>query len=81
MGFDRTAAKRPVNMTLNEGLVRQARGLTGNLSETVETLLARFVDAAEARDSRRQREIDEPIAATHAFLAKHGGWGDAFGSL
>ena len=81
MGFDRTAAKRPVNMTLNEDLVRQARGLTSNLSETVETLLAGFVDAAEVRDTRRQREIDEHIAASNAFIAKRGGWADEFGTL
>ncbi len=34
MGFDRTAPKRPVNMNLNEDLVRQASGLTSNFSET-----------------------------------------------
>jgi hypothetical protein len=32
--------KKQVNMTLSEDLVREARMLTGNLSETVEQLLA-----------------------------------------
>ena len=32
--------KKSVNMTLSEDLVREARTLTGNLSETVEQLLA-----------------------------------------
>ena len=81
MGFDRTAAKRPVNMTLNEDLVRQARGLTSNLSETVEILLAGFLDAAEARDARRQQEIEEHVVASNAFIAKHGGWADEFSTL
>jgi hypothetical protein len=30
-GYDRAAPKRPVNMTLNEDLVRRVRGLTANL--------------------------------------------------
>ena len=55
MGYDRTALKRPVNITLNEDHVRQARGLTSNLSETVESLLARFVEDSEAR-AVEQRE-------------------------
>lgn len=32
MGYDRTEPKRPVNMTLNEDLVRRALGLSTNLS-------------------------------------------------
>jgi hypothetical protein len=36
-------------MTLNEDLVRRARGLTANLSDTVETLLAGFVDDADRK--------------------------------
>ncbi|MGY0482148.1 type II toxin-antitoxin system CcdA family antitoxin [Endobacter medicaginis] len=36
MGHSRTASKRPTNITLDEDLVRQARLLTSNLSNTVE---------------------------------------------
>jgi antitoxin CcdA len=43
MGYDRAAAKRPVNMNLNTDLIRRVRGMTSDLSETVETLLAAFV--------------------------------------
>ena len=35
MGFDPTAAKRPVTITLNEDLVRQAERRTGDLSHTL----------------------------------------------
>ena len=35
--------KRPVNLTLNEALVDQARAYTSNLSATMESLLADFV--------------------------------------
>ena len=54
MGHDRAAPKRPVNMTLNEDLVRRVRRITPNLSETVERLLTEFVDDVEARAANWQ---------------------------
>ncbi len=41
--YDVEARKRPVNLTLNEDLVSQAKKLTANLSGVVESLLAEFV--------------------------------------
>ena len=81
MGHDRTAPKRPVNMTLNEDLVRRAHALTFNLSETVETLLADFVENAEAKAEERARQIAAHIAANEAFVAKHGSLADEFSTL
>jgi antitoxin CcdA len=81
MGYDRAAPKRPVNMTLNEDLIRRARGITPNLSETVENLLAAFVDAAEARATERDRQIAAHIAANEAFVGKYGSLADEFSSL
>ena len=81
MGYDRAAPKRPVNMTLNEDLVRRARGITPNLSETVETLLAPYVDDAETRAAQRQQRIAAHIAACDAFVAKYGTLADEFGTL
>ncbi len=43
-GFNAAARKRPVNLTLNEELVSQAKSMTDNLSGVVESLLAEFVD-------------------------------------
>jgi antitoxin CcdA len=57
MGYDRTAPKRPVNMTLNEDLIRRARGITSNLSETVESLLAGFVEDAESKIAEEAGQI------------------------
>jgi antitoxin CcdA len=37
------ARKRAVNLTLNEDLVSQAKGMTGNISGVVEQLLADYV--------------------------------------
>jgi antitoxin CcdA len=68
-------------MTLNEDLVRQARGLTSNLSETVEGLLAGFVDDAVAKAAERDRQIAVYIAASDAFAAKYGSLADEFDAL
>jgi antitoxin CcdA len=81
MGYDRAAPKRAVNMTLNEDLVRRARGLTPNLSETVENLLAAYVEDAEARAAQREQQIAAHIAASDAFVAKYGSLADEFGTL
>jgi antitoxin CcdA len=81
MGYDRTAPKRAVNMTLNEDLVRRARGITPNLSETVETLLAAYVDDAEARAANQEQQLAAHIAASDAFVAKSGTIADEFSTL
>jgi antitoxin CcdA len=81
MGYDRTGPKRAVNMSLNEDLVKQVREMTSNLSETVEALLAAYVADAETKDSRRQRQIEDHIAADAAFVAKHGSIADEFNTL
>ena len=81
MGYDRSAPKRPVNMTLNEDLVRRVRGLSTNLSETVESLLADFVEEMEAKAAERERQIAAHIAANEAFVAKYGSLADEFSEL
>jgi antitoxin CcdA len=81
MGYDIAAPKRPVNMTLNEDLIRRARGITSNLSETVETLLAAFVEDAEAKTAERERQVAAHIAANEAFVEKYGSLADEFGGL
>ena len=81
MGYNRAAPKRPVNMTLNEDLVRRVRGLSSNLSETVESLLADFVEAAEAAATERERQIAAHVAANEAFVAKYGSLADEFSEL
>jgi len=81
MGYDRTAPKRPVNMTLNEDLIRRARGITPNLSETVERLLAGFVEDADSKIADQERQIAAHVAANEAFILKHGSIADEFNNL
>jgi antitoxin CcdA len=49
-GFNGAARKRPVNLTLNEDLVSQAKSMTDNLSGVVESLLSEFVDERAGSD-------------------------------
>ena len=81
MGYDRKAQKRPVNMSVNEDLVRHARALTLNLSETVERLLAGFVEAEEAKRADIERRIDAYIATSNAIIEKYGAFGDEHSTL
>ena len=47
--------KRPVNLTLSDDVVQQARSFSSNLSGVVEALLADYVrQQTQARQTRRQ---------------------------
>jgi antitoxin CcdA len=73
--------KRPVNMTLSENLVLEARKLTDNLSETVDQLLAEFIATRRAKDDEKERRIDATIAMLNELHDRHGGLGDEFSPL
>ena len=81
MGYDQAASKRPVNMSLNHDLVKQARRLTPNLSETVEALLAGYVTEAELRETRLNRQIADYVKASDDFAAEYGSLTDEFPTL
>lgn len=73
--------KRPVNLTISEDLIEQARGLTSNLSATVETLLADYVlQHSQARQSRRQ-EAAQTARAWNDFNAQAGSFADEYVTL
>jgi post-segregation antitoxin (ccd killing protein) len=73
--------KKPVNMTLSVDLVRDARKLTDNLSETVEQLLGDFVAVERARLADRDRRIDATIAMLNEMYDRDGGLGDEYSPL
>ncbi len=81
MGTDQTAPKRAVKMTLNADLVRRARAITPNPSDTVEAPLAAYVADSEARDAARDQKIKAHIVASDAFIAKYGTLADELGTL
>jgi len=79
--YDVNAAKRPVNMTLNEDLVRCAREYTSNLSEQVEKLLADFVIAERRRRAEADGGLDAALVAWNDFDDKYGSFADEHSKL
>jgi antitoxin CcdA len=81
MGHDRNAPKRPINVSLNEDLVRRARGYTRNLSGTIEGLLQNFVAAEDARRLNEDQSMARVIDQFGAFHAQFGLLSDEFSGL
>jgi len=81
MGYDRTAPKRALNVSINEDLVRQARIYTSNLSGTLEDLLQAFVAQEEARRREDDAAVDRIIDVFNAFHEEHGLLSDEFSNL
>jgi post-segregation antitoxin (ccd killing protein) len=80
-GYDIGARKRPVNLTLNEDLVGQAKRMTDNLSAVVEALLADYV-AREQRERLEKSKLAEVTAAQwNKFNAEKGSFADEYSSL
>jgi antitoxin CcdA len=68
--------KRPVNLTLNEALVIQARTYTDNLSATMESLLADYVRSQQEARRDRQIAVDACVADWNALLGSTGSFAD-----
>lgn len=75
------ARKRPVNLTLSESLVEEARTYTSNLSATIETLLVNYV-AEQAQAARgRQQQADACAADWNALHDRVGSFADEHSTL
>jgi antitoxin CcdA len=79
--YNREARKRPVNLTLNEDLVVQARGLTDNLSGVVETLLAGYVEHEREQRLAKTRSVEATIALWNDFNVRKGSFADEYSPL
>jgi post-segregation antitoxin (ccd killing protein) len=81
MGHEGKARRQAVNLSLPAELVERARACTGNLSGTVEELLAGFV----AREEARRRDEDERLARTlealNGMVREHGSFGEDLSRL
>lgn len=73
--------KRPVNLTINEALVAQAKAFTNNLSATMESLLAEFVAAQQNAQRNRQDAADACAADWNAVHASIGSFADEHSTL
>jgi len=73
--------KRPVNLTLSEDLVEAAKGVTGNLSGVVESLLADFVSKERERRSGIAEQARATAAMWNSFAERNGSFADDHSTL
>jgi len=73
--------KRPVNLTLNEDLVNEAKALTDNLSGVVESLLVEYVTREQRERLEKSKSIADTVAAWNTFNAKSGSIADEYSTL
>ena len=76
-----TARKRPVNLTINEALIAEAKTFTNNLSATMEVLLAEFVVAQQNTRRNQQQMADKCSADWNAVHAAVGSFADEHSTL
>ena len=76
-----TSRKRPVNLTLNEALVAQAKTYTNNLSATMEELLAQYVAAQQKASANRRQMADACVEEWNNFASDHGSFADEYRTL
>ncbi len=73
--------KRPVNLTVSESLVAQAKVYTSNLSATTELLLTEFVARQQQTQRTRQQLADACVADWNALHAQIGSFADEHSTL
>ena len=66
---------------MNEDLVAQARSMTNNLSEVIETLLADFLAAEKQRRAAEAKSVRATIETWNRFAEKHGSFADEHSTL
>jgi antitoxin CcdA len=79
--FNATARKCPVNLTLNEDLVSQAKLMTDNLSGVVESLLWDFVERENRERLAKSKVVEETVAAWNQFNVQSGSIADEYSPL
>ncbi|MEQ1588915.1 MAG: type II toxin-antitoxin system CcdA family antitoxin [Gallionella sp.] len=75
------ARKRAVNLTLNEDLVSQAKGMTGNLSNVVEQLLSDYVLKQHNAQQEKLRNAKLAAQGWNAFNEQFGSFADEHSTL
>ena len=79
--YDLAARKRPVNLTLNEDLVSEARAVTDNLSGVVESLLADYVVKEQQERAAQADVVRETVATWNRFAEEVGSFADEHSTL
>ena len=79
--LDAAPRKRPVNLTLSEDLVSEAKSLTDNLSGVVESLLADFVRRERRERLQRLEAVQAAVASWNKFNSGSGSIADEYSTL
>jgi antitoxin CcdA len=75
------ARKRAVNLTLNEALVTQAKGMTANLSNVVEQLLADYVAQQHAARQAKSQSAEVTAQGWNDFNQRASAFADEHSTL
>ena len=73
--------KRPVNLTLSEDLIAQAKTYTSNLSATMESLLGEYVTRQQQERMSRQQLADACAADWNTLHDAIGSFADEHSTL
>ena len=76
-----SSAKKPVNLSLNEALVRESRAYCGNLSAKVEEMLQAYVEAQRQARSQHQQQAQAAVADWNALHDASGSFAVAHSTL
>lgn len=81
MSVPTSALKKPVNLSLNDELVRESRAYCGNLSAKVEEMLQAYVAAERlARDAHRQ-QVQQAVGHWNVLHDAAGSYADGDSTL
>jgi antitoxin CcdA len=79
--YNLEARKRPVDLTLNEDLVQQAKGMTDDLSGAVESLLTEFVAQEQRHRLAKAKALEATIAVWNDFNTRVDSFADEYSFL
>ena len=73
--------KRPVNLSLSEDLLAEAKSMTDNLSAVVESLLADYIAKQHQERTEVQQHADAVAMAWNCFNEQHDSFSDEYSTL
>lgn len=76
MAYESTAAKKPVNLSVNSDLLRQAKELKVNVSQVLEVALANQVKSL--REAQWLADNQEAIDGYNRHVEENGLWNEAW---
>ncbi|HEY6457177.1 MAG TPA: type II toxin-antitoxin system CcdA family antitoxin [Steroidobacteraceae bacterium] len=80
-GSARSRRKRPVNLTLSEDLVTEAKEVTDNLSGVVESLLGEFLSKERKRRAGMVENARASVTLWNDFADRNGSIADEYSTL